>query len=105
MTSSTLTLLTSEQAESIEQTQINVAYGYLAVYLADLCESRALRKRIRLGLPEQRVDALINAVQEFIQLNMMVDQERYDGDEGQAVLTAFTARLQTVLSRLRAGID
>ncbi|KAI9687527.1 MAG: hypothetical protein M1822_002137 [Bathelium mastoideum] len=93
------------EAESIEQTQINVAYGYLAVYLANLCESSALRQRIRLGLPEQRIDALVAAVQEFIKLNMMVDQEKYDGDEGQAVLTAFTARLQTVLSRLRASAE
>ncbi|KAL9093305.1 MAG: hypothetical protein Q9165_004046 [Trypethelium subeluteriae] len=95
----------STQAESIQQTQINVAYGYLAVYLADLCESRALRRRIRIGLPGQRMDSLITAVQEFIKLNMMVDREKYDGDEGQAVLTAFTARFQTVLSRLRASID
>ncbi|KAF2238573.1 hypothetical protein EV356DRAFT_517857 [Viridothelium virens] len=95
----------STQAESIEQTQINVAYGYLAVYLADLCESRALRRRIRIGLPGQRMESLITAVQEFIKLNMMVDREKYDGDEGQAVLTAFTARFQTVLSRLRASID
>lgn len=51
------------------------------------------------------MDSLITAVQEFIKLNIMVDQEKYDGDEGQAVLTAFTARLQTVLSRLRATIE
>ena len=93
------------QAESLEQTQINVAHGYLAVYLANLCESRALRRRIRFGLPEQRMGLLITAVQEFIKVHMIADQEKYDGDEGQATLTAFTARLQTVLSRLKASAD
>jgi hypothetical protein len=71
------------------------------VLLANLCESPELREHIRTSLPNQRLDTLVNAVEEFIKVNMMVDQEKTEGEEGEQAMTAFTERLQTVLDRLR----
>ncbi|KAI9714763.1 MAG: hypothetical protein M1820_000052 [Bogoriella megaspora] len=94
----------SSEADSIEQTQVNVAYGYLAVYLANLCENHSLRRRIRIALPGKRIEGLVAAVQEFIKMNERVDSEKLEAGEGQTP-NVLTVRLQKALDRLKTSID
>jgi len=91
----------AEQAESIQASQTNVAYGYLAVLLGNVCQNDKVRKLVEDMLPSGRLDPLIEAVEEFIRFNQKVDKEAFDGDEGNEVFVQFTDRLKTVVERLR----
>lgn len=89
------------QAESIQASQTNVAYGYLAVLLSNVCQNDKVRKLVEDKLPSGRLDPLIEAVEEFIRFNQKVDKEAFEGDEGYEVFVQFTDRLKTVVARLR----
>jgi hypothetical protein len=89
------------QAESIQASQTNVAYGYLAVLLGNVCQNDKVRKLVEDKLPSGRLDHLIEAVEEFIRFNQKVDKEAFEGDEGNEVFVQFTDRLKTVVARLR----
>jgi hypothetical protein len=89
------------QAESIEASQTNVAYGYLAVLLGNVCQNDKVRKLVEDKLPSGRLDPLIEAVEEFIRFNQKVDKEVFEGDEGNEVFVQFTDRLKAVVERLR----
>jgi hypothetical protein len=89
------------QAESIQASQTNVAYGYLAVLLGNVCQNDKVRKLVEGNLPSGRLDPLIEAVEEFIRFNQKVDKEVFEGDEGNEVFVQFTDRLKAVVERLR----
>ncbi|OJD38872.1 wings apart-like protein [Diplodia corticola] len=89
------------QADSMEESQSSVAYGYLAVLLGNLCQNWAVREKVRARLPHQRLDVLIHAVEEFIFVHQKVDKEAFDGEEGREVWANYTARLQGVIDRLQ----
>lgn len=89
------------QADSVEESQSSVAYGYLAVLLGNLCQTWAVREKVRVKLPQQRLDVLIHAVQEFISVHQKVDKEAFDSEEGREVWANYTARLQGVINRLQ----
>lgn len=89
------------QADSMEESQSSVAYGYLAVLLGNLCQTWAVREKVRAKLPQQRLDVLIHAVEEFIFVHQKVDKEAFDGEEGREVWANYTARLQGVIDRLQ----
>jgi len=89
------------QAESIQASQTNVAYGYLAVLLGNICQNDKIRKLVEDKLPSGRLDPLIEAVEEFIRFNQKVDKEVFEGDEGNEVFVQFTDRLKAVVERLR----
>ncbi|KAH7051270.1 wings apart-like protein regulation of heterochromatin-domain-containing protein [Macrophomina phaseolina] len=88
------------QADCMEESQSSVAYGYLAVLLGNLCQTWAVREKIRAKLPQQRLDVLIRAVEEFIFVHQRVDKEALGGEEGREVWANYTARLQGVIDRL-----
>ena len=83
--------LLSAEAESLEQSHANVAYGYLAVMLANMCRNRDIRPVVSNALPGKGVDMLLGAVDEFIQYHKTADEK----DEGNDVWVAFTNRLQS----------
>ncbi|KAL1392220.1 wings apart-like protein regulation of heterochromatin-domain-containing protein [Phyllosticta capitalensis] len=90
------------QADSIDGTQSGVAYAYLTVLMGNLCQNAAVREKVRAKLPGQRLGVLIRAIQEFLSINMAVDRDgAFDGEEGGEVWTAYTARLQGVIDRLK----
>lgn len=89
------------QADSMEESQSSVAYGYLAALLGNLCQTWAVREKIRAKLPQQRLDVLIRAVEEFIFVHQRVDKEAFDSEEGREVWANYTARLQGVIDRLQ----
>ena len=89
----------------MEESQSNVAYGYLSVLLGNLCQNDQVLRKIQSKLPNRRLHILINAVEEFIQYHQKVDRDMFDGDEGGEISINYTERLQSVVDRLRgAGI-
>ncbi|EMC97020.1 hypothetical protein BAUCODRAFT_574828 [Baudoinia panamericana UAMH 10762] len=116
-------------AETLPETTSNIAYGYLAVLLANLCQTREVRDFIAARLERGRLDVLVQAVEEFVGVHERVDliagaagvgggggieggigggdgAVMFEGREGAEVMGAFTERLRGVLGRLRevAGV-
>ncbi|OCK95230.1 uncharacterized protein K441DRAFT_634773 [Cenococcum geophilum 1.58] len=94
----------ASQADSMEESQSNVAYGYLSVLLGNLCQNDQVLRKIQSKLPNRRLDILINAVEEFIQYHQKVDRDMFDGDEGGEISINYTERLQSVVDRLRGVV-
>lgn len=91
----------AEEAESVEQSAANVAYGYLAIMLANLCQDNGARQMIRSLLPGGKLDVLVAAVDEFVQHHQRVDGMESDGLESER--NNLTERLLGVLVKLKAG--
>ena len=91
----------AEEAESVEQSAANVAYGYLAIMLANLCQDSDAGQVIRSLLPGGKLDVLVAAVDEFVQHHQRVDGLEADGLESER--NNLTERLLGVLVKLKAG--
>ncbi|KAK5167396.1 uncharacterized protein LTR77_007095 [Saxophila tyrrhenica] len=89
------------EAESEEESIANVTFGYLAVMLANLCQSKDARIFIASKLPGQNLRMLVDAVEEFVAHHQKVDTLNFEGEEGKEVWGAFTAKLKVVLGRLK----
>lgn len=95
------------EAESMEETNTNVAFGYLAVLLANLCQCAVARAFIAARLPPDRtLGRLVGAVAEFVAFHEKVDllqsMEAFEGEEGAEAYGVYTAKFRDVLDRLRA---
>lgn len=89
-------------AESLEESTSNVALGYLAVVLANLCQDAGAREVVRDALPGRRLALVGDAVEEFVLFHQQVDRmASFEGEEGQAVWGGFTEKLRGVLERVR----
>ncbi|KAF2484706.1 hypothetical protein BDY17DRAFT_134017 [Neohortaea acidophila] len=89
------------EAESVSESVTNVAYGYLAVMLANLCQEPDVRAFVKEKLPGKNLRLLVEAVQEFVLHHERVDGMAFEGEEGGEVWGAFTERLRGVLGRLK----
>ena len=85
----------------MQDSQLNVAYGYLSIVLGNLCENELIRDKVRLRLPDQRLDALIQAIEEFIFYHKRLDSVRVQGEEGQDLSVDYIARMQSTVDRLQ----
>lgn len=101
----------AETADSLDQSRINVAYGYLAVLLGNLCVDESARQKIRDELPHGDLSGLKKAIEDFIRYHRQVDEmmevaegRQTDGNgnasqkSSDASWKIFTQRLQVVLS-------
>ncbi|KAK4621285.1 hypothetical protein CLAFUW4_06993 [Fulvia fulva] len=93
------------EAETVEQSVNNVAYGYLAVVLANFCTNKEAKAIISAKLPHGRLDALVDALTEFVAHHQKVDTLNFEGEEGMSVWSAFTEKLKAVLLKLKAEAD
>jgi hypothetical protein len=93
--------LTNLQVDSVEEANLNVTFGYLAVLLGYLALTKDTARRIRLGLPGQSLKPLIIAVDEFIDHHRKVDTQSRDGVEVQSSQSGLTERLSRMLAKLR----
>ena len=91
-----------EDAESLSEGTNNVAFGYLAVMLANICQSAEARTYVASKLPGGKLDMLVEAVAEFVRHHEKVDTLSFTGEEGMAVWGAFTEKLRAVLQRISA---
>jgi len=96
-------ILICNQAESEAEARLNVAFGYLTVLLGNLCLNDTIRQAVRMRLPGQKVDMLLDAVGEFIHYNEKVDEikDQFEGEEGKETYANFTGRLRLVVERVR----
>ncbi|KAK4987462.1 hypothetical protein LTR50_004594 [Elasticomyces elasticus] len=90
------------EADSMEESVTNVALGYLAVLLGNLCQNEGVRAFIRDRLPDRKLGLLVSAVEEFIQFHQTVDKHAaFEGEEGREVWSTFTDRLSAVVEKIR----
>lgn len=94
------------EAESVEESAENVAFGYLAVMLANVCQDASAKAVVKGLLPKQKLDVLVEGVEEFVRHHQRVDamtaMETEGGNVGEgAVWSGFTERLLGVLERLK----
>ncbi|KAF8538203.1 wings apart-like protein regulation of heterochromatin-domain-containing protein [Trichophaea hybrida] len=92
------------EADSMEESHTNVAFGYLAVLLGDLCQEDHIRYKARGRLPNSNLKSLQGAIEEFIAHHRKVDEHMFgvEEDDSPGPQAEFTARLQDVMVRLRA---
>ncbi|EME43278.1 hypothetical protein DOTSEDRAFT_72627 [Dothistroma septosporum NZE10] len=93
------------EAETVEQSVTNVAYGYLAVVLANFCANKEAKAIISAELPHGKLNALVDALTEFVSHHQHVDTLNFEGAEGASVWSAFTEKLKAVLRRLTAEAE
>ncbi|EME81590.1 uncharacterized protein MYCFIDRAFT_78948 [Pseudocercospora fijiensis CIRAD86] len=86
-------------AESEEDGVANVAYGYLAVTLANLCRNKSAKQVIASKLPGNKLSTLVTAVEEFIAHHQKVDM--LNDEAGAEVWGAFTEMLKGILEKLK----
>ncbi|OBT65959.1 hypothetical protein VE03_03155 [Pseudogymnoascus sp. 23342-1-I1] len=89
------------EVHSVEEANLNVTFGYLAVLLGYLALTKDTARHIRHELPGHNLKPLIVAVDEFIDHNRKVDTQSGDGVEVQNPQGDLTEKLSRVLSRLR----
>ncbi|KFZ15883.1 hypothetical protein V502_05357 [Pseudogymnoascus sp. VKM F-4520 (FW-2644)] len=89
------------EVDSVEEANLNVTFGYLAVLLGYLALTKDTARHIRLDLPGKSLKPLIVAVDEFIDHHRKVDTQSGDGVEIQNSQTGLTEKLSRMLARLR----
>lgn len=92
----------AEEADSLERSQINVAYGYLAILLGNLSQNKQVKDHIRNQLPGKSLMSLIAAIDEFVLHHQRTDQLGESAGDG--AWAAFTERLRAVADVLKADI-
>lgn len=94
----------AREAVSEDESTSNVAFGYLAIMLANFCQETSVRETVRLHLEDGSLESLVQAVEEFVQHHQRVDRAGFGGEEGHKVWSTFTERLRYVLARLKKHI-
>ncbi|KAH0609875.1 uncharacterized protein H6S33_012421 [Morchella sextelata] len=89
------------EADSEEESQSNVAFGYLSILLGNLCQNSNIQEKIRLRMPNATLQPLFNSLEEFIAHHRKVDDQYENYDDGPNA--AFTERLEQMVRRLRKG--
>lgn len=90
------------EADSVEQVEVNVAYGYLAIMLANVCQDDGARKFVRGLLPGGKLRTLVAAVEEFVRHHEKAGAQQESGDTVEE-WSSFTERLLGVLAKLKAA--
>ncbi|KAI9757866.1 MAG: hypothetical protein M4579_003302 [Chaenotheca gracillima] len=91
----------SSEANSMEETQSNVAFGYLAVLFSVLCLQPDIRKYTCSRLPGSTIQPLVSAVEEFLQYHQRVDDQLRQEGQGGDAQDGFKERLQANLDILK----
>ncbi|KAI9746438.1 MAG: hypothetical protein M1818_000151 [Claussenomyces sp. TS43310] len=88
------------EADSVEDSHRNVAFGYLSVLLGFLCLSSDIQKRVRRQLGTASLQPLTASIEEFISHHKRVDDLfEYDAD-GFNPQVGLTERLQRMVTKL-----
>ena len=90
------------EADSVEQVEANVVYGYLAIMLANICQDGEARKFVRSLLPGSKLHVLVAAVEEFVQHHEKAGAQQESGDTVEE-WGNFTERLLGVLAKLKVA--
>ncbi|KAK1835829.1 wings apart-like protein 1 [Podospora conica] len=90
----------TSDADSMEKTQLNVALGYLAVLLGNLCLRPAIRDRFLTVHPKKNIQPLIDSINEFVAFHSKVAEA--EGTSGGSQAGA-VARLRDLAEQLYRG--
>jgi hypothetical protein len=96
--------LIASQADSLEQLQVVVAFGYSSVLLGNLCQNAAIRAQVRSELPGRNLKTLIKAVEMFVEMHRTVDIQAEEVDNGEGSPSSqnkVTDQLELIASSLR----
>ncbi|KAJ6264732.1 hypothetical protein Dda_0882 [Drechslerella dactyloides] len=94
-------------AESVEETHLNVAFGYLTVALAHACKNEEIRREVRSQL-RGTLEPLVLAVTDFkVQNKTLEDAElaassQDEFGEAASLVVSYTDRLEDILRELKA---
>ncbi|KAG0648430.1 Wings apart [Hyphodiscus hymeniophilus] len=88
-------------AESLEDNHKNIPFGYLSVLLGYLCLSPTILERVRNQLEGKTLKPLLASIEEFIGHHKTVD-DLYATEDGHSPNSAFTERLEALVSILKA---
>ncbi|KAK0754806.1 hypothetical protein B0T18DRAFT_313307 [Schizothecium vesticola] len=90
----------TSDADSMEKTQLNVALGYLAVLLGNLCLRPAIRDRFLVVHPKKNMQPLIDSINEFVAFHSKVAEAEGTGGGSEA---GAVARLRELVEQLYRG--
>jgi hypothetical protein len=93
----------ADDAESLEDTQMNVIYGCLAFSLGNMSRNKTIRKVVASLLPGGDIDMVLGAMQEFAAINQLADRKEFEGEEGHEVSRNFTERLRSMLGEVKVA--
>ncbi|KAI8633128.1 hypothetical protein F5Y19DRAFT_471386 [Xylariaceae sp. FL1651] len=88
------------EADSMEKTHLNVAFGYLSVLLGYLALHAPVRHKLKSSHPARSVGPLIDSIREFIAHYEQVDNIMSEGDDGARNHSGYTGRLQELVQQL-----
>ncbi|KAH6698942.1 wings apart-like protein regulation of heterochromatin-domain-containing protein [Leptodontidium sp. MPI-SDFR-AT-0119] len=91
----------SSQADSVQESQKNVAFGYLSVLLGYLSLLPSLSERIQSKQPRKTLRPIVASIEEFIGHHKTVDMIAAD-EEGYSPQTGLTERLEGLVAKLKA---
>lgn len=89
----------------MEASTASIPIGYLSVLLGNLCLNDLVRSKVRVRLPEQKIDLLVEKVKEFVSYHERADRltNNFEGEEGRETSRNYTMRLLKVVERLQAA--
>ncbi|KAI1398130.1 hypothetical protein F4819DRAFT_469540, partial [Hypoxylon fuscum] len=89
------------EADSMETSHLNVAFGYLAVLLGYLALYPPVRQKIRSNNAAKSIGPLLDSLREFITHHQKVEQNVDEGDDdGSRDHNSYTVRLQELVNQL-----
>ncbi|KAI9790377.1 MAG: hypothetical protein M1816_005195 [Peltula sp. TS41687] len=89
------------EADSMEETHFNVAFGYLSVLLSSLCLRDDMRPPICSRMPGQTIQPILGAAIEFLDYHQLVDSQMSESDRaGAGAQDGFTVKLREMIERL-----
>ncbi|KAE9991523.1 hypothetical protein EG327_011544 [Venturia inaequalis] len=90
----------ADKADSVEEGQTNVAFGYHAFMLGNLCQNGKVREIVRRQLPGSKLTFLLEEMQQFTDLHQRMDKVRLQGAEGEDLERGHSQRLQALVDTL-----
>ncbi|KAH7393566.1 wings apart-like protein regulation of heterochromatin-domain-containing protein [Cadophora sp. MPI-SDFR-AT-0126] len=90
----------TSQADSVQESQKNVAFGYLSVLLGFLSMLPQLAERIQARQPRKTLRPIVASIEEFIGHHKTVDMIAAD-EEGYSPQTGLTERLEALVKKLK----
>lgn len=93
----------TSEADSVEKSQLNVAFGYLSLLLGYMSLYEPVRQRFSSMHKAGNLVPLLDSIREFIAYHRMTDDAIAQTGEGQAPLySSFTTKLQGLVERLES---
>ncbi|KAI1377345.1 hypothetical protein F4677DRAFT_53804 [Hypoxylon crocopeplum] len=89
------------EADSMETSHLNVAFGYLSVLLGYLALYPPVRQKIRSNHSAKSIGPLLGSIREFITHHRKVEQQNVDeAEDGSRGHSSYTERLQDLVQQL-----